>query len=97
MENGGSIKRPSSRCSARVANLLAALDKVERGDEGVGSTASDGTTEGAGRVVLARVELDGARGGLRGTNSGACNSKRRKNDGDIISTTAFLRVKRQGG
>ena len=55
-----------------LVDLLAALDKVERGDKGVGGTARDGTAEGASSVVLARVELDGLRVDLRGSLGSTC-------------------------
>lgn len=39
-------------------DLLSALDEIERGDKGVGSSASENTSESASGVVFARVELD---------------------------------------
>ena len=44
-----------------LVDLLSALDEIKRGDEAVGSTACDGTAEGAGVVVLGRVDRDLAR------------------------------------
>lgn len=59
----------------RSTYLLAALDEIERGDESVGGSAREDTTEDASTVVLARVELDGVGVDLRDTAGSLCSSE----------------------
>lgn len=64
--------------------LLSALDEIERSDKGVGSSASEDTTESASGVVFARVELDLVRVDL-GTSTGSlCSTKKPKEVGSEI-------------